>query len=80
MFKRKSIPTVNELGITFVACSPLSRGFITGEPCKFEDLKADDMRTKLPRFQGDNFQKNVDIVDKLGEIAKEKNVRLFNWL
>ncbi|MZQ83233.1 aldo/keto reductase [Paenibacillus sp. 5J-6] len=67
------IPTVNELGITFVAYSPLSRGFITGELRKFEDLKADDIRRNLPRFQGENFQKNVDIVDKLNEIAKEKN-------
>ncbi|WP_342562239.1 aldo/keto reductase [Paenibacillus sp. FSL R7-0345] len=67
------IPAVNELGITFVAYSPLSRGFITGELQKFEDFKADDMRRILPRFQGDNFQKNVDIVDKLGEIAAEKN-------
>ncbi|AIQ48580.1 aldo/keto reductase [Paenibacillus sp. FSL R7-0273] len=67
------IPVVNELGITFVAYSPLSRGFITGELQKFEDFKADDMRRILPRFQGDNFQKNVDIVDKLGEIAGEKN-------
>ncbi|WP_042203988.1 aldo/keto reductase [Paenibacillus camerounensis] len=67
------IPVVNELGITFVAYSPLSRGFITGELQKFEDFKPDDMRRILPRFQGDNFQKNVDIVDKLGEIAAEKN-------
>ncbi|BFT70749.1 aldo/keto reductase [Paenibacillus sp. P36] len=67
------IPTVNELGITFVAYSPLSRGFITGELRKFEDLKEDDIRRNLPRFQGENFQKNVDVVDKLNEIAKEKN-------
>lgn len=67
------IPTVNELGIMFVAYSPLSRGFITGELRKFEDLKADDIRRNLPRFQGENFQKNVNIVDKLNEIAKEKS-------
>ncbi|OCT15189.1 aldo/keto reductase [Paenibacillus pectinilyticus] len=67
------IPVVNELGITFVAYSPLSRGFITGELRKPEDFQPDDMRKRLPRFQGDNFQKNVDIVDKLAEIAKEKN-------
>ncbi|WP_141434286.1 aldo/keto reductase [Bacillus sp. 03113] len=71
--EQEIIPTVNELGITFVAYSPLSRGFITGELRKFEDLKEDDIRRQLPRFQGENFQKNVDIVDKLGEIAKEKN-------
>lgn len=67
------LPTVKELGITFVAYSPLSRGFITGELRNFEDFKADDMRQYLPRFQGENFQKNVDIVDKLKEIAQEKN-------
>ncbi len=67
------LPTVKELGITFVSYSPLSRGFITGELRKFEDLDANDFRRYLPRFQGENFQKNVDIVDKLGEIAKEKN-------
>ncbi|MEE4564762.1 MULTISPECIES: aldo/keto reductase [Paenibacillus] len=67
------LPTIKELGITFVAYSPLSRGFITGELRKFEDLDDNDFRRYLPRFQGDNFQKNVDIVDKLSEIAKEKN-------
>ncbi|MBP1966849.1 aldo/keto reductase [Paenibacillus aceris] len=51
----------------------LSRGFITDELRKFEDLKADNIRRNLPRFHGENFQKNVDIVDKLNEIAKEKN-------
>ncbi|MDF9843712.1 aryl-alcohol dehydrogenase-like predicted oxidoreductase [Paenibacillus sp. PastF-1] len=70
------IPAVNELGITFVAYSPLSRGFITGELRKYEDFKADAMRRILPRFQGDNFQKNVDIVDKLGEIAGAIDIQL----
>ena len=56
-----------------MAYSPLSRGFITGELRNYDDFKADDMRRFLPRFQGENFQKNVDIVNKLGEIAKEKN-------
>ena len=67
------IPVVNELGITFVAYSPLSRGFITGDLRKPEDFQPDDIRQHLARFKGDNFQKNVDIVDKLVEIAKEKN-------
>ncbi|WP_337103056.1 aldo/keto reductase [Paenibacillus sp. YIM B09110] len=67
------IPVVDELGITFVAYSPLSRGFITGDLRKPEDFEPNDMRQYLPRFQGDNFQKNVDVVDKLVEIAKEKN-------
>ncbi|GIO14918.1 oxidoreductase [Cohnella xylanilytica] len=67
------IPTLNELGITLVAYSPLSRGFISGELRTFEDLAADDLRRWMPRFQGENFQKNVEIVDKIKEIAQEKN-------
>ncbi|QQZ61182.1 aldo/keto reductase [Paenibacillus sonchi] len=66
------LPVVNELGITFVAYSPLSRGFISGELRKFEDLAEDDVRRYLPRFQKENFQKNVDIVDEITKIAKEK--------
>ncbi|MGG4146547.1 aldo/keto reductase [Paenibacillus algorifonticola] len=68
------LPTVNELGITFVAYSPLSRGFITGELQKFEDLAANDVRRHLPRFQKENFQKNVELVNKIKEISIEKNV------
>ena len=68
------LPTVRELGITHVAYSPLSRGFISGQLSKYEDLAADDMRRLLPRFQPENFQKNVDIVTKLEELAKEKQV------
>lgn len=67
------LPTVRELGITHVAYSPLSRGFISGEIRKFEDLGANDLRRYMPRFQGDNFQKNIEIVDKTKEIAIEKN-------
>ncbi|MFK0522021.1 aldo/keto reductase [Paenibacillus illinoisensis] len=66
------LPVVNELGITFVAYSPLSRGFISGEIRKFEDLAVDDARRYLPRFQPNNFQKNVDIADEIIKIAKEK--------
>jgi len=66
-------PTVKELGITLVAYSPLSRGFISGELRTFEDFGPNDFRRRLPRFQGDNFQKNVAIVNKLQDIAKEKN-------
>lgn len=66
------LPVINELGITFVAYSPLSRGFISGEIRNFEDLAADDVRRYLPRFQPDNFQKNVDITDEITIIAKEK--------
>ncbi|MGO4546243.1 aldo/keto reductase [Paenibacillus sp. 2TAB23] len=67
------LPTVRELGITHVAYSPLSRGFISGELRTFEDLAADDLRRWMPRFQGDNFQKNIEVVDKIKEIAMEKN-------
>ncbi|MEW9700788.1 aldo/keto reductase [Paenibacillus sp. SI8] len=66
------LPTVNELGITFVAYSPLSRGFLSGNVRKFEDFAETDYRRVLPRFQGDNFQKNLALADKVKEIAKEK--------
>jgi aryl-alcohol dehydrogenase-like predicted oxidoreductase len=67
------LPTARELGITHIAYSPLSRGFISGEIRKFDDLGANDLRRYMPRFQGDNFQKNIEIVDKIKEIAIEKN-------
>lgn len=66
------LPVVNELGITFVAYSPLSRGFISGELRRFEDLAEDDARRNLPRFQKENFQQNVDIVEEILNMAKEK--------
>jgi aryl-alcohol dehydrogenase-like predicted oxidoreductase len=65
--------TTRELGIAFVAYSPLGRGFLTGQIKKFEDLDADDYRRNSPRFQGENFQKNLDLVARVDEIAKEKN-------
>ena len=61
-----------ELGIGFVAYSPLGRGFLTGQFKKFEDLTADDYRRNSPRFQGENFQKNLDLVRRVEEIAAEK--------
>jgi aryl-alcohol dehydrogenase-like predicted oxidoreductase len=61
-----------ELGVGFVAYSPLGRGFLTGQFKKFEDLAADDYRRFSPRFQGENFQKNLDLVKKVEEIAREK--------
>ena len=61
------------LGIGFVAYSPLGRGFLTGAITKAEDLAEDDYRRHSPRFQGDNFQKNLDLVKKVEEIAEEKN-------
>src|SRR5271169_46151 len=66
------LPTTRELGIAFVAYSPLGRGFLTGQIKKFEDLAADDYRRLSPRFQGENFQKNLDLVEEVQEIAREK--------
>jgi len=67
--------TCRELGIGFVAYSPLGRGFLTGQIKKFEDLAADDYRRFSPRFQGANFQKNLDLVRRVEEIAKEKRCK-----
>ncbi|MGB7434061.1 MAG: aldo/keto reductase [Candidatus Acidiferrum sp.] len=67
------LPTARELGIAFVAYSPLGRGFLTGQIKKFEDLAADDYRRMSPRFQGENFQKNLDLVTRVEELAKKKN-------
>ena len=64
-----------ELGIGFVAYSPLGRGFLTGQFRCFEDLPADDYRRNSPRFQGENFQKNLDLVRKVEEIATEKGCK-----
>jgi aryl-alcohol dehydrogenase-like predicted oxidoreductase len=66
------LPTCRELGIGFVAYSPLGRGFLTGQFKRFEDLPADDYRRNSPRFQGENFDKNLQLVRKIEEIAKEK--------
>ncbi|MDG5472088.1 aldo/keto reductase [Jeotgalibacillus sp. ET6] len=67
------LPIVNELGISFIAYSPLSRGFLSGELKKYEDLEETDVRRGLPRFQPENFSKNVELVDKIKEMALEKN-------
>ena len=67
------LPAVRELGIGFVAYSPLGRGFLTGQFKKFEDLPADDYRRNAPRFQGENFQKNLDLLAKIEKLAKSKN-------
>jgi aryl-alcohol dehydrogenase-like predicted oxidoreductase len=66
------LATCRELGIGFVAYSPLGRGFLTGQFKRFEDLPADDYRRHSPRFQGENFQKNLDLVRRVEEIAKQK--------
>lgn len=69
------LKTVRKLGIGFVAYSPLGRGFLTGRWQHPEDLPADDWRRKQPRFQGDNFYKNLEIVSKVKEIADEKGIK-----
>jgi aryl-alcohol dehydrogenase-like predicted oxidoreductase len=61
-----------ELGIGFVPYSPLGRGFLTGKITRFEDLPEDDYRRTSPRFQGENFQRNLDLVKRAEEIAREK--------
>ena len=65
--------TTRELGIAFVAYSPLGRGFLTGQIKRFEDFAPDDYRRFSPRFQGGNFQKNLNLVARVESIAKEKN-------
>src|SRR5438874_12378715 len=62
------LPTCRELGIGFVPYSPLGRGFLTGKIQKPEDLSEDDYRRTTPRFQGDNFQRNLDLVKRVEEI------------
>ena len=66
--------TVRELGIGFVAYSPLGRGFLSGAIQKPDDLAQDDFRRHNPRFQGDNFQKNLQLVERVKEIATAKGV------
>jgi aryl-alcohol dehydrogenase-like predicted oxidoreductase len=66
------LPTTRELGLAFVAYSPLGRGFLTGQIKRFEDFAPDDYRRNSPRFQGANFQKNLELVQRVVEIAKEK--------
>lgn len=67
------LPTCRELGITLVAYSPLGRGFLTGAFEKPEDLAADDYRRHMPRFQPDNFEHNLQLVNRIEQLAKEKN-------
>lgn len=67
------LPTVRELGMGFVAYSPLGRGFLTGQIKTIDDLPADDFRRHSPRFQGDNFRKNLELVRKVEELAKAKD-------
>ena len=64
--------TCRDLGIGFVAYSPLGRGFLTGRFLSLDDLPADDYRRNSPRFQGENFQKNLDLVERVEELARRK--------
>ncbi|HKQ08416.1 MAG TPA: aldo/keto reductase [Blastocatellia bacterium] len=66
------LPACRELGVGFVAYSPLGRGFLTGQIKRFDDLAADDYRRHAPRFQGENFAKNLDLVRRIEEMAHEK--------
>ncbi|HEX2190374.1 MAG TPA: aldo/keto reductase [Longimicrobiaceae bacterium] len=68
------LETVRELGIGFVAYSPLGRGFLTGRFQRFEDLPEGDFRRRNPRFRGENFQRNLDLVRSVEEMAREKGV------
>src|SRR6476620_452869 len=68
------LPTVRELGIGFVAYSPIGRGFLSGRIKTIDDLEANDFRRNNPRFQGANFQKNLDLVKRVEEIARSKGV------
>ena len=68
------LPACRELGIAFVAYSPLGRGFLTGQIKRFEDLAPDDYRRNSPRFQGGNFQKNLDLVAEIDRLARAKRL------
>ena len=68
------IPTIAELGIGLVAYSPLGRGFLSGTVTKIDDLAPDDYRRNSPRFQGENFDKNLQLVERVKEIASSKGV------
>jgi aryl-alcohol dehydrogenase-like predicted oxidoreductase len=68
------LPTVRELGIGFVAYSPLGRGFLSGTIRSLDDLAEDDFRRRNPRFQGANFERNLDLTDAVRAIAEEKDV------
>ncbi|HKI78506.1 MAG TPA: aldo/keto reductase [Ignavibacteriaceae bacterium] len=68
------LETARELGIIFVAYSPLGRGFLTGRFKKFEDFEKDDYRRFSPRFQGENYNKNLELVKEVEKIAADKNI------
>jgi aryl-alcohol dehydrogenase-like predicted oxidoreductase len=67
------LPVCHSLGIGFVAYSPLGRGFLTGALRRFEDFAPDDYRRHSPRFQGENFEHNLELVEFIREMAEEKS-------
>lgn len=69
------LPACQELGVGFVPYSPLGRGFLTGQIKTFEDLPEDDYRRHTPRFQGENFKQNLELVEKMEALAAEKNCK-----
>ena len=69
------LPAVKELGIGFTAYSPLGRGFLTGRFKTIDDLEKDDYRRHSPRFQEENFDKNLKLVDKIKELAKKRRIK-----
>lgn len=72
--EQEILATTRELGISFVSYSPLGRGFLTGQIKRFEDLAEDDWRRTNPRFQDDNFARNLVLVEQITEIAQDNNV------
>ncbi|MCP4431315.1 MAG: aldo/keto reductase [Gammaproteobacteria bacterium] len=72
--EQEILATTRELGISFVSYSPLGRGFLTGQIKRFEDLAENDFRRTNPRFQGENFTRNLVLVERITEIAEDKNV------
>ncbi len=73
--EKEILPTCRELGIGLVAFSPLGRGFLTSQIKNLDDLPEDDLRLRLPRFQGDNLQRNLELVQRIEVIAQEKACR-----
>ncbi len=68
------IKTLDELGIGFVAYSPLGRGFLSGQIRSIDDLPENDFRRGIPRFQGEHFHKNIELVEAIENLAKEKEI------
>ena len=69
------LPACERLGIGFVPYSPLGRGFLTGQIRSIDDLDADDYRRDSPRFQGENFAKNLQLAERIAELAQEKGIK-----